>query len=586
MMKKEQAFGTKLYSMFIGSILIPALIAILCFGGYSNKTINEREERNIQNILNSVSQNLEMQISAVKNIEQAFYIYKEVFQEAEMLNNPGLYENYDELTKLDIENGYTMTLTKLLQTSGQDIRAVVFFPVSGEDTAYYLGKDNARLREINYPGYKGENWYQEAVENEDEADFKRMHTPDYMPNKKLGSVYSYIKSVRDMNSGRVIGVVKIDVSGRQIEETFSVLEQNGDSGLMLLKNGEYFAASEWIEEKGGIQIIDRDRVKAGNTVYYMRSEAIDETTLSLAYLDSRTTLYKGFLSIIVLSMLIMMAGVILAFINYRHQASKMVQDVERITDVLQQVEKGNFDARIAIRKESEFKKIADAVNEMADHLKTYVEKEYIMEIQQQRAEYRALQSQINPHFLYNTLNGFVALNRMGEKKVLERSIIELSRLFRYTCTNKEEVTIQEEIRFLEDYLNLEKLKYEERLEYMIWTDEESRGRRIPKMLLQPVVENSIKHGMGDGSLSVMIRIMAETTEVKGAGKATVLTVRDNGAGFDSSAPVKEGEHVGVDNVKARVELFCRNAIFQCSSKPGEGTKTTIVFPYEKEGEEK
>ena len=91
MMKKEQAFGTKLYSMFIGSILIPALIAILCFGGYSNKTINEREERNIQNILNSVSQNLEMQISAVKNIEQAFYIYKEVFHEAEMLNNPGLY---------------------------------------------------------------------------------------------------------------------------------------------------------------------------------------------------------------------------------------------------------------------------------------------------------------------------------------------------------------------------------------------------------------------------------------------------------------------------------------------------------------
>ena len=85
--KRSKTFDSKLYSMFIGSVLIPALIAILCFWVYSTYVTVEREEKNIQNILDSVSQNIELQLLDIQHIEEAFYINSEVFQEAEALTN-------------------------------------------------------------------------------------------------------------------------------------------------------------------------------------------------------------------------------------------------------------------------------------------------------------------------------------------------------------------------------------------------------------------------------------------------------------------------------------------------------------------
>lgn len=587
-MKKNGAFGARLYSMFTKSVLIPALIAIFCFGVYSNYTVNEREEQNIEDILSSVSQNLEIQFQDIQNIEKAFYIYSEVYREAEALNNPALYGNYDELSLQELENSYSLTLTKLIHTSNQDVRAVVFFPVSGEDEAYCLGKDEGQLKSIEYPGYKEEPWYQKAVDQVEAPVFCGMHIPEYQTNKKLGEVYSYVRAVRNMDNRKVMGVIKIDVRGEFLVQTLSAIEQTDDSGLLILNNGEYFSSSRWLGALGeeSLEVSGEGQIRWGNRQYRSTEREISGTGLTLAYLDSGSFLYQGLVPVMIVSILILLSGIMLAFINYKRQARLMIEDVGQIMSGLQRVEKGELDSHIGLREDSEFKLIGDAVDTMTDHLKEYIEREYLMEIQQQKAEYRALQSQINPHFLYNTLNGFVALNRMGEKKLLERSIIDLSRLFRYACSRKETAEVQEEVGFLENYLQLEKLKYEERLEYMIWIDEESRSQKIPKLLLQPIVENSIKHGMGDGEHAVMIRIMAETAEVKGIGKTMVLTVRDNGAGFDSggseaySAKEREEGHVGVENVKMRAELFCRNAIFQCTSRPGEGTKTTIVFPCE------
>ena len=106
------------------------------------------------------------------------------------------------------------------------------------------------------------------------------------------------------------------------------------------------------------------------------------------------------------------------------------------------------------------------------------------------------------------------------------------------------------------------------------------GVEVNGIPVQPIVENSIRHGMGNTNDPILIRILAESAEVKGIGRVLILTMRDNGVGFDSRSveKKKEGEHVGVDNVRARVELYCKDAVFQCVSRPGKGTKTTIVFP--------
>lgn len=576
--KRSKTFDSKLYSMFIGSVLIPALIAILCFWVYSTYIIVEREEKNIRNILDSVSQNIELQLLDIRNIEESFYINSEVFQEAEALNNHKLSEAYDELTRIQLQENYEMTLTKMIHTSSQNIRAVTFFPMSDGEIGYYLGKNKSDLQEIEYPGYHEEEWFYEAAASPTEPFFSRPDA-ESMPDGESAEIYSYVKAVRSMdNTSRVIGVVKIDINQQMLLDTLDMFAIADENGLILLQNGVRFAASQWIGEEP--DVLEEDKVSLQGAVYQVYTQDILNTGLTIGFLESRVSLYRGYVVIILLSILILAAGVALAFVNYRRQAKKMVADVQKITNVIQRVEKGELNAHIQLETDSEFWKIAEVINQMIDNLKEYIDKEYLLVIQQQKAEYKALQSQINPHFLYNTLNGFVALNRMGEKEALEKGIVELSRLFRYAYSSREIVPVREEMEFLEDYLKLEKLKYDGRLDYIIWLDKGCAEKKIPKLLLQPIVENSIRHGMGNTNDPILIRILAESAEVKGIGRVLILTMRDNGVGFDSRSveKKKEGEHVGVDNVRARVELYCKDAVFQCVSRPGKGTKTTIVFP--------
>ena len=576
--KRSKTFDSKLYSMFIGSVLIPALIAILCFWVYSTYVTVEREEKNIQNILDSVSQNIELQLLDIQNIEEAFYINSEVFQEAEALNNHELSVAYDKLTRIQLQENYEMTLTKMIHTSSQNIRAVTFFPMSDGEIGYYLGKNRSDLQETEYPGYHEEEWFYEAAASPTEPFFTRPDA-DTLPEGESAEIYSYVKAVRSMdNTSRVIGVVKIDIDQQMLLDTLDMFAIADENGLILLQNSVSFAASQWIGEEPDVQ--EEDKVSLQGAVYQVYTRDIPNTGLTIGFLESRASLYRGYVVIILLSILILAAGVALAFVNYRRQAKKMVADVQKITNVIQRVEKGELNAHIRLETDSEFWKIAEVINQMIDNLKEYIDKEYLLVIQQQKAEYKALQSQINPHFLYNTLNGFVALNRMGEKEALEQGIVELSRLFRYAYSSREIVPVREEMKFLEDYLKLEKLKYDGRLDYIIWLDKGCAEKEIPKLLLQPIVENSIRHGMGNTNDPILIRILAESAEVKGIGRVLILTVRDNGVGFDSRSmeAKKDGEHVGVDNVRARVELYCKEAVFQCVSRPGKGTKTTIVFP--------
>ena len=456
--------------------------------------------------------------------------------------------------------------------------------MSDGDIGYYLGKNKSDLQEIEYPGYHEEEWFYEAAASPTEPFFSRPDA-ESMPDEESVEIYSYVKAVRSMdNTSRVIGVVKIDINQQMLLDTLDMFAIADENGLILLQNGVRFAASQWIGEEP--DVLEEDKVSLQGAVYQVYTQDIPNTGLTIGFLESRVSLYRGYVVIILLSILILAAGVALAFVNYRRQAKKMVADVQKITNVIQRVEKGELNAHIQLETDSEFWKIAEVINQMIDNLKEYIDKEYLLVIQQQKAEYKALQSQINPHFLYNTLNGFVALNRMGEKEALEKGIVELSRLFRYAYSSREIVPVREEMEFLEDYLKLEKLKYDGRLDYIIWLDKGCAEKEIPKLLLQPIVENSIRHGMGNTNDPILIRILAESAEVKGIGRVLILTVRDNGVGFDSRSmeAKKDGEHVGVDNVRARVELYCKEAVFQCVSRPGKGTKTTIVFPDREQGE--
>lgn len=576
-MKKNTTLQSKLYSMFIVSVIIPlgiAIFAILFYTSYENQ---KRERKDMDNVLRSTSQNIENQFEQLKNIGDTFYMQNRVFQVAEWLNKPELYAYYDQLYLTQLENDYCITMTKLLYMAGQDLRGVVIFPVNSEkQVGYYLGKESAVLMPMSYENYQEEEWFVQAVKQPEKAFFLSPHQRNYMKDKNQQPVYSLVRAIRNMDNNAVIAVIKVDSGFQEITNSINIVEGGKEKGIALSNGDEIVAQSESLDKKIDLDT-KRKKAEIGGRKYYARALEIGGTGWNLYYLYSLRYSMRGYLLAVAVFFAVIFSGTGLALLIYRQRSREMIADIGQITKTLRQVEKGDLDTSIEIHSDTEVGVIAAGINRMIHNLKCYIEQEYLMVIQNQKAEYRALQSQINPHFLYNTLNGFVALNRMGEKRKLEQSIISLSHLFQYTCRKQDTAFLRDEFHFLEEYLKLEKLKLDERLEYMLWLEPECENFVIPKLLLQPIVENSIVHGMGNTDTSIMITVIASESEIKGIGKVVIISVRDNGVGFDSSVKIDEKEHTGVANVKARAELYSKDVVYQHTSVPGEGTKTTFVF---------
>jgi two-component system LytT family sensor kinase len=193
------------------------------------------------------------------------------------------------------------------------------------------------------------------------------------------------------------------------------------------------------------------------------------------------------------------------------------------------------------------------------------------------AELRALRAQVNPHFLFNSLNSVAALISV-EPLAAEEMIVRLAKIFRHVLTHHDRPfsSINEEISFLETYLEIEKVRFGERLQVNFEIQESVAKLLVPTLILQPLVENSIKHGLGPkaGENLLTIRARQQTDYLE-------LTVEDNGVG--ASTPKKLGESgstgLGLRNVEERLQTVYRgNARFSFESRPRIGSRAQILIP--------
>jgi LytS/YehU family sensor histidine kinase len=190
-----------------------------------------------------------------------------------------------------------------------------------------------------------------------------------------------------------------------------------------------------------------------------------------------------------------------------------------------------------------------------------------------RAHIRALQAQIRPHFLFNTLNVLSNLIHTDPRKA-EDLTEELATVFRYTldATRTEWVPLEDELRFITSYLRIEKARFEERLGYLIDLEPQSRNVRIPPMILQPLVENAVRHGIASKIEGGTVRLIAKST-----GGRLVLVVEDSGSGMKTESADHQG--VGLKNVRDRLTYIYRDqAMLRLSPVEPTGTRVTVTLP--------
>jgi sensor histidine kinase YesM len=188
------------------------------------------------------------------------------------------------------------------------------------------------------------------------------------------------------------------------------------------------------------------------------------------------------------------------------------------------------------------------------------------------AEYRALQAQIQPHFMYNVLNGFVALNRMGDRGVLESSLHALRDMMRYTLEHAQRAAVREEFAFLEQYCRLQKLRFEDRFSFAFDLEDEAADLPIPKLLIQPFLENAFIHGIEPSTRPCTVWVSARVLEGE-----LVITVEDDGVGCEP-ATIRERERIGIGNARERLSLLYSSATLRLDGGAGLGFSAKMAIP--------
>ncbi|MBA4493779.1 sensor histidine kinase [Paenactinomyces guangxiensis] len=273
-------------------------------------------------------------------------------------------------------------------------------------------------------------------------------------------------------------------------------------------------------------------------------------------------------------------------------AKSLTDPIEHLISKMRLVQKGDFHKAStdllspASLQKDEVGQLYRNFGIMVQQINHLISENYAKQLTIKETEFKALQAQINPHFLYNTLESINWLAKMNRQPQISQMVEALGFLLRSSISLKEPlITVGEEIEIIHNYITIQKFRFEERLDFHLQVPQEIKDNQIPKLTLQPLLENAIHYALEPMVSPCKITIRAEDTP-----KNLMLIVEDNGPGMDPGflEKVQQGEvrskgnGVGLKNIDERIKLaFGEPYGIRLSSEPGRGTSVSVVLPHQK-----
>jgi two-component system, sensor histidine kinase YesM len=281
------------------------------------------------------------------------------------------------------------------------------------------------------------------------------------------------------------------------------------------------------------------------------------------------------------------------FLIFSFSLSTMItQPILRLTKIMQRGRNGELRTSPPISSTVEINELNETYNALVENIKHLIQVVYEKELVRSRAELKALQAQINPHFLFNTLDALYWSLVEKEEEELSQFVLNMSQLFRYTISsskNDEWVTLREEIEHIRRYMEIMKLRWGDRLIWNIVVPARCLDIRIPKLLIQPLVENAVLHGIGNKMEQGSVLV---TVEESNHSPDLIIKVIDDGVGMDEKTlqeieqllnkkefPTFKGSRMAIANVNRRLQLYYgedRKVVIQ--SELGKGTYISLKIP--------
>lgn len=409
----------------------------------------------------------------------------------------------------------------------------------------------------------------------------------------------------------VVGYVSIDTIGQDetLKNPYSLIKNLRTSCTQLKEMTTDYESRLWLDsllrnsdtlEKRVTDIVinvhegnqyDSNIKELDNNIYILTELIQDDIQYYIYYQTNHMETVTNELNaqvhtfLILLSVLIAVLGVVVAIAAFT-VTSGILRPLWQLYDATGEIAEGNFAVRTNAKTSDEIAVLSQGFNEMAGNMQLLVDQVRDDEQKMRKADLRLLQEQINPHFLYNTLDTIVWLIECNEADQAVDMVVTLSNFFRIVLSKgKEFISIRMEEQHIRSYLQIQEARYSDIMDYRIDIDPALYSYQIPKLTLQPIVENALYHGIkykrSHGTIAVNGRMQEDTIR---------LVVTDDGAGMDEteltqlrediSKPCKETDRgFGLANVNERIRMyFGAEYGLTIDSAKGEGTRVTIVIP--------
>lgn len=476
---------------------------------------------------------------------------------------------------------------------------------------YVFGENGAcfrsTFRSMLLRDFREDDWYREVKETQEPL-WVCQDEGSVIVRDIDAFVISISVPIIDRASYRFLGVTVVEL----LMENLHQISQEGmvfDGTLLLLDENDDILYTDREEEIDADQMGSlkrelresmaqepRRRGLLRNRGYLFRSIPLDIGGWKIAAMIPYAKVYEDIWRIrnlmLGVSAVCVLLCVVMAVSIYRGISRPLLA----IRTAMRKVERGNLEAHAEVRGKDEMAELAQSFNRMVDRLNVLVKGQKESQEKLRMAELQALQAQINPHFLYNTLDSINWMARAGKVKEVTEVVDSLSTFFRISLSGgRTFITVDEELCHVENYILIQKKRYEKYLDYEIDVPEEIRKYQCLKMILQPLVENSIYHGLKEKREKGMIRITAEL--VKGT---LLFHVADSGQGMtreklqELQQMMRQGSGYeeydqrgyGVINVQRRIQTyFGRGYGLHFRSEWGRGTEVTVALPARREREE-
>lgn len=573
---KSLSLWQQIFLCCLFSIIIPVTIVFAVYSyAYINTTVQDATLYS-ENELEILDDNFTNYLHQFTDVADNITLNKQ-FMDIIAKHNSNMYE-YEYEYIVNLQN----TLKDIFDNAPQKISTLIYIDNAGTSVSvgypYYgeISNLTAQYKEQTDAGQGRNIWNFLSTQNEHKIVISKQL--NYVSSQYQIQKYGYLFMLIDEET---------------LHGYYKNLNSVNGSELYIVSRDNVIISSSTRAKTGTIfeyGIDNKNAANAAKTILMSKKLDINDWTIVIAIPKQNITsrVHSNLFFIALITIICILLAVMISFLISR----RINRPLRQLSASMEDLKKENFNIELQTDQTNEIGHLYDSFNHMARELNSLINKNIAMQLKTKEAQIQSYQRQINPHFIYNTLDLIRMMSLLNENNKIEEAVICLSKVLRFNLKAEKEVTISQELENIEFYFKILTLRYGENFNYVIRMPEDLKNYCTLKFLLQPFIENSVQHGLEKVDRKGYICII-----VKKIDDEIIFIIKDNGIGIEKdklkninetleSKNDENNDCIGMKNVNQRIKLkYGEKYGIEIFSKYNIQTSVTIHIPAYRKGEE-